>query len=61
MLRKQGYITADERSWLNEIYDYNPLLFDLVLKRAIKIPGTEQRLPKGIFMANTVLEGGRPV
>ena len=55
-LRKQGYITFDERSWLNEIYDYNPLLFDLVLKRAIKIPGTEQRLPAGIFMANPRLE-----
>jgi len=60
-LRKQGYITPDERSWLNEIYDYNPLLFDLVLKRTIKIPGTEQRLPKAIFMANTALAGERPL
>lgn len=51
-LRKQGYITADERLWLNEIYDYNPLLFDFVLKRTIKIPGTEQRWPARIFMAN---------
>jgi predicted TIM-barrel fold metal-dependent hydrolase len=56
-LRKQGYITADERVWLNEIYDYNPLLFDFALKRTIKVPGTEQRLPKAIFMANTALEG----
>jgi hypothetical protein len=44
-----------------EIYDYNPLLFDSALKRTIKVPGTEQRLPKAIFMANTELEGGRPV
>jgi len=51
-LRKQGYITADERLWLNEIYDYNPLLFDLVLKRTIKIPGTERRLPTRVFMTN---------
>jgi uncharacterized protein len=59
-LRKQGYITLDERVWLNEIYDYNPLLFDFALKRTIKIPGTEQRLPKAIFMANTALAGGPP-
>ena len=51
-LRKLGYIATDERVWLNEIYDYNPLLFDFVLKRTLKIPGTEQRLPASIFMAN---------
>ena len=55
-LRKQGYIDNDERVWLNEIYDYNPLLFDFVLKRAIKLPGTNQRLPASIFMANSALE-----
>jgi hypothetical protein len=54
-LRKQGYITTDERLWLNEVYDYNPLLFDFVLKRTIKIPGTERRLPARIFMANPSL------
>jgi predicted TIM-barrel fold metal-dependent hydrolase len=51
-MRKQGYITTDERVWLNEIYDYNPLLFDFVLKRTIRLPGTERRLPASIFMAN---------
>jgi len=55
-LRKQGYIDNDERVWLNEIYDYNPLLFDFVLKRAIKLPGTNQRLAASIFMANSALE-----
>ena len=54
-LRKRGYITTDERVWLNEIYDYNPLLFDFVLKRALKLPGTERRLPAKIFMANSAL------
>src|SRR6266545_4165435 len=39
-LHKQGYVTREERVCLNEIYDYNPLLFDFVLKRAIKDPGT---------------------
>lgn len=54
-LRKQGYIATEERACLNEIYDYNPLLFDFVLKRVIKVPGTEQRLPASIFMANPAL------
>ena len=54
-LVKAGYIDADERGWLNEIYDYNPLLFDFVLKRAMKAPGTEQRLPASVFMANEEL------
>ena len=54
-LVKQGYIATEERACLNEIYDYNPLLFDFVLKRAIKVPGTEKRLPASIFMANTEL------
>jgi predicted TIM-barrel fold metal-dependent hydrolase len=54
-LQKQGYITREQRAYLNEIYDYNPLLFDFVLKRTIKVPGTEQRLPASIFMANPSL------
>ena len=54
-LQKQGYITRDERACLNEIYDYNPLLFDFVLKRTLKIPGTERGLPASIFMANSAL------
>jgi predicted TIM-barrel fold metal-dependent hydrolase len=55
-LVKQGYIKTEERACLNEIYDYNPLLFDFVLKRTIKVPGTHQRLPASIFMANAALE-----
>jgi predicted TIM-barrel fold metal-dependent hydrolase len=49
-LVKHGYITVEERAELNEVYDYNPLLFDFVLKRTMKLPGTEQRLPASIFM-----------
>jgi hypothetical protein len=55
-LVKQGYITSEERVCINEIYDYNPLLFDFVLKRAIRIPGTENRLPQSLFMSNPTLE-----
>jgi predicted TIM-barrel fold metal-dependent hydrolase len=54
-LLKKGYISVDERQSLNEIYDYNPLLFDFVLKRTIKSPATRKRLPGSIFMANGVL------
>ena len=54
-LVKKGYITAAEREWLNEIYDYNPLLFDFVLKRTIKLPGTLKRLPASVFMTNAAL------
>ena len=54
-LVKGGYINADERECLNEIYDYNPLLFDFVLKRTIKLPGTEKRLPAAVFITNTAL------
>jgi mannonate dehydratase len=59
VLFKQGYISQEERACLNEVYDYNPLLFDFVLKRTLKLPGTEKRLPKSIFMANTALEARR--
>ena len=48
-------LTEAEGSSLKEIYDYNPLLFDFVLKRALKLPGTDRRLPAGIFMTNPAL------
>jgi predicted TIM-barrel fold metal-dependent hydrolase len=56
-LVKRGYINSDERTWLNEIYDYNPLLFDFVLKRTMKLPGTQKRLPAKVFMRNQSIEG----
>jgi mannonate dehydratase len=54
-LVKGGYIRPDERESLNEIYDYNPLLFDFVLKRTLRLPGTSNRLPAAIFMTNSSL------
>jgi len=56
-LVQHGYITKDERAWLNEIYDYNPLLFDFVLKRTMKLPGTQRSLPAQVFMRNAAIEG----
>jgi hypothetical protein len=54
-LVKRGFITATEGKSLQEIYDYNPLLFDFVLKRALKLPGTDRHLPANLFMTNPVL------
>ena len=54
-LVKQGYINADEADSLKEIYDYNPLLFDFVLKRTLKLPGTSKGFPASIFLTNPSL------
>lgn len=51
-LVKQGYINADEAASLKEIYDYNPLLFDFVLKRTLRLSGTSRRFPASVFMTN---------
>ncbi len=51
-LRKAGYIAPHERAGLNEIYDFNPLLFDFVLKRTIRHPTLGNRFPASIFTAH---------
>ena len=55
-LVSDGFITSEERSALNEIYDYNPLLFDFVLKRTMRHPETKQKLSPSVFMENPGLE-----
>ena len=55
-LASAGFITSEERSALNEIYDYNPLLFDFVLKRTMRHPETKQKLAPSVFMENPGLE-----
>ena len=54
-LLQAGYINAEERACLKEIYHFNPLLFDFVLKRCLKLPGTNQRLPASLFLSNPEL------
>jgi predicted TIM-barrel fold metal-dependent hydrolase len=54
-LVKQGYINNSEAESLKEIYDYNPLLFDFVLKRKLRLPGTSRSFPASIFMTNLAL------
>lgn len=36
-LANAGYLTAEERELANAVYDANPLLFDFVVKRTVKV------------------------
>lgn len=54
-LVKHGFLTYSEGECLREIYDYNPLLFDFVMKRTMKRPGTSKTLPPSVFMINSSL------
>jgi uncharacterized protein len=54
-LVRAGYLTEEEGASLREIYGFNPLLFDFVLKRCLKLPGTERRLPASVFESNPAL------
>jgi hypothetical protein len=49
------YLSAEERDALNEVYAYNPLLFDLLLKRLVKDPETGQRFAASVFAPNPLL------
>lgn len=48
-LASLGFITDEERSQLDEIYGYNPLLFDFVLKRTLRHPESGKRLRPTVF------------
>ena len=54
-LVKHGYLTSAEGESLKEIYNYNPLLFDFVLKRNLKHPRSRKPLPASVFMTNPSL------
>jgi hypothetical protein len=54
-LVRAGYIDAEEAASLKEIYGFNPLLFDYVLKRCLRLPGTNRRLPASLFQSNPAL------
>jgi len=53
-LHDLGYISGQERNFLNEIYSYNPLLFDLALKRIVRHPKTGQGFSPSIFLGETI-------
>jgi mannonate dehydratase len=52
-----GLITDEQRLYLNEIYSYNPLVFDFVVKRTLKHPETGRGLPVSMFRAPKELGG----
>lgn len=57
-----GMITREERRALNEVYDVNPLLFDYVLKRTLRVrdaDGREHRFPPSMFVEHPALPPGR--
>jgi uncharacterized protein len=56
-LVRHGFVTAAERCSLNEIYRYNPLLFDFVLKRTLRHPATGRRFSPSVFMIPTNFPG----
>jgi predicted TIM-barrel fold metal-dependent hydrolase len=55
-LARDGFITAEERQALNEIYGYNPLLFDFVLKRTVRHPQSAQKFLPSVFTVKPELE-----
>ena len=58
-LQRHGLIKAQQRPLLNEIYRYNPLLFDYVVKRSLRLPGTNRGFAARIFMAHPQLPSGQ--
>ena len=50
-LVREGYLTPDERRLCNLVFDANPLLFDLVVKRTLKVetPGKTHRFAPSVF------------
>ena len=48
-LAELGYITEEEADGLDEIFGVNPLLFDLVLKRSLRAPGSDHGFEPALF------------
>ena len=44
-----GYFSPTEAELLDEIFGVHPLLFDLVLKRTLRAPGTDRGFPASLF------------
>ena len=60
ILAFHGFITDQEKQFLNEIYRINPLLFDFVTKRILRHPTNGARFPAEVFMVNDKLESAVP-
>ena len=58
-LERAGFITATERALLNELYEFNPLLFDFMVKRTVRAPGHGEKFPASVFMVHPELDPGK--
>jgi hypothetical protein len=56
-LARAGYITIEEKKLVYEIFNYNPLLFDFVLKRIIKSPNKNNKFADSVYGWNVNLLG----
>ena len=54
-LVSHGLVTEAEVRCLQEVFEYNPLLFDLVLKLTARHPTTGAQLPPSVFGAHPLL------
>ena len=54
-MEEVGYFNSADREALNEIYHYNPLLFDFVLKRILRHPETNKGFANSVFLKNPKL------
>ncbi len=50
-LVREKLISQEQKKQLDEIYSYNPLLFNFVTKRSIALPASEDRLTQEVFQA----------
>ncbi|PIP89216.1 MAG: hypothetical protein COW01_06745 [Bdellovibrionales bacterium CG12_big_fil_rev_8_21_14_0_65_38_15] len=49
-LEDLGYLSEDEADALNEIYKFNPMVFDLAMKRTLRHPKTGQKFLPSAFL-----------
>ena len=63
-LANRKMITQKEGGQLDEIFPYNPLLFDFVMKRTIRSIGdsdkSQYKLPDSVFLENDFYQGSAP-
>jgi predicted TIM-barrel fold metal-dependent hydrolase len=50
-----GFLGESDAAPLRELYDYDPLVFDLALKRRVHLPGTGTRFPAAVFVRSSSL------
>jgi uncharacterized protein len=56
LLLQMKYITEREKKYLDEVYNFNPMLYDFVLKRTIRSPyNLDMRFSDSIFTKNALL------